>query len=390
LAIDPYEALGVGRNASQDDIQKAYRKLAKKHHPDLNPGNKQAEEKFKDIGTAYDILGDPEKRARFDRGEIDATGAERPQRRYYRDYADAQGRSGTGYASEGGFADFGEAGDMGDMFADLFSRRGAGGGRAQFRMRGGDVSYRLEIDFLDAVNGAQKQLQMPDGSEIKVTIPPGTRDGQVRQRLVRRYDVDLVEHEAEAVAHVRHPDDNASARLGVEHHAHRVLAVADPEWVDLHPRGGGRDRRADLEHVRAQHLRGARAEVVGVVLHERGAARQALGGYLERAQQGGGLPVALACEAVALGHQPLHGETGQLAQRAEVLEVGGERLRPGAVQQRPQAQLDPGAVAQRLVPLAAAAQLRHDLVALLVLSATRRSTSASRLACTASARSVTA
>jgi DnaJ-class molecular chaperone len=179
LAIDPYEALGVSKNASQDDIQKAYRKLAKKHHPDLNPGNKQAEEKFKDIGTAYDILGDPEKRARFDRGEIDATGAERPQRRYYRDYADAQGREGAGYASEGGFADFGDMGDVGDIFADLFSRRGAGDGRAQFRMRGGDISYRLEIDFLDAVNGAQKQLQMPDGSEIKVTIPPGTRDGQV-------------------------------------------------------------------------------------------------------------------------------------------------------------------------------------------------------------------
>jgi DnaJ-class molecular chaperone len=179
LAIDPYEALGVGKNASQDDIQKAYRKLAKKHHPDLNPGNKQAEEKFKDIGTAYDILGDPEKRARFDRGEIDATGAEKPQRRYYRDYADAQGRDGAGYASEGGFADFGDMGDVGDIFADLFSRRGAGGGRAQFRMRGGDISYRLEIDFLDAVNGAQKQLQMPNGSEIKVTIPAGTRDGQV-------------------------------------------------------------------------------------------------------------------------------------------------------------------------------------------------------------------
>jgi DnaJ-class molecular chaperone len=176
VAVDPYQVLGVSKTASQDEIQKAYRKLAKKYHPDLNPGNKQAEERFKDIGTAYDILGDPDKRARFDRGEIDATGAERPQRRYYREYADAGPGAAGGYASNEGFADFG---DMGDIFSDLFRRREGGGGRTTFRMRGGDVSYRLEIDFLDAVNGAVKQLQLPDGSEIKVTIPPGTRDRQI-------------------------------------------------------------------------------------------------------------------------------------------------------------------------------------------------------------------
>jgi DnaJ-class molecular chaperone len=174
LAIDPYEVLGVNRTASQDEIQKAYRKLAKKHHPDLNPGNKKAEEKFKDIGTAYDILGDPEKRARFDRGEIDATGAERPQRHYYREYAEAgPGRAGA-YSSDSGFADFADAGDV---FAEFFGR--GGGARRTMRMRGGDISYRLEIDFLDAVNGAVQQLHMPDGSEIKVTIPAGTRDGQI-------------------------------------------------------------------------------------------------------------------------------------------------------------------------------------------------------------------
>jgi DnaJ-class molecular chaperone len=175
VAADPYQVLGVSKNASQEDIQQAYRKLAKKHHPDLNPGNKKAEERFKDIGTAYDILGDPEKRARFDRGEIDASGAERPQRRYYREYADAGPEGGAaGYASNQGFADFGDAEDV---FAEFF-RRG-GGGRGTARMRGGDISYRLEVDFLDAVNGAVRQLKLPDGSEIKVTIPPGTRDGQI-------------------------------------------------------------------------------------------------------------------------------------------------------------------------------------------------------------------
>lgn len=175
MAADPYQVLGVGKNASQEDIQQAYRKLAKKHHPDLNPGNKKAEERFKDIGTAYDILGDPEKRARFDRGEIDASGAERPQRRYYREYADAGPEGGAaGYASDQGFADFGDAEDV---FAEFFRRGGSG--RGTMRMRGGDISYRLEVDFLDAVNGAVRQLKLPDGSEIKVTIPPGTRGGQI-------------------------------------------------------------------------------------------------------------------------------------------------------------------------------------------------------------------
>ena len=80
-STDPYELLGVSRDASQKDIQKAYRRLAKKLHPDLNPGNAEAEQQFKDVAAAYDLLSDPERRARFDRGEIDASGAERPQQR---------------------------------------------------------------------------------------------------------------------------------------------------------------------------------------------------------------------------------------------------------------------------------------------------------------------
>ena len=103
MAADPYTVLGVKKGASQDEIQKAYRRLAKKLHPDLNPGNKQAEDQFKEVSAAYDLLGDPDKRARFDRGEIDATGVERPQQRYYRDFAD----SGSPYESDAGFADFG-------------------------------------------------------------------------------------------------------------------------------------------------------------------------------------------------------------------------------------------------------------------------------------------
>jgi DnaJ-class molecular chaperone len=170
LAADPYETLGVKKDASQDAIQKAYRRLAKKLHPDLNPGNKQAEEQFKEVSAAYDLLGDPEKRARFDRGEIDASGAERPRQRYYRDFADA-GASGP-YTSDAGFADF--AG-MDDILSQMFGRQG----RANVRMRGPDVHYRLALDFLDAINGGKQQLTLPDGSVLDVTIPPGTRDGQV-------------------------------------------------------------------------------------------------------------------------------------------------------------------------------------------------------------------
>jgi DnaJ-class molecular chaperone len=171
-SVDPYQALGVPRDASQKDIQSAYRRLAKKLHPDLNPGDAGAEDKFKDVASAYDLLGDPAKRARFDRGEIDAAGVEQPQRRYYRDFAGGDGAAGR-YASDDGFADF--AAD--DLFAEILRRSGADWARGPGR--GADVHYRLPIDFLDAVNGAEKRLTLPDGSLLDVTIPPGTHDGQI-------------------------------------------------------------------------------------------------------------------------------------------------------------------------------------------------------------------
>jgi DnaJ-class molecular chaperone len=169
LAADPSETLGVKKDASQDAIQKAYRRLAKKLHPDLNPGNKQAEEQFKAVSAAYDLLSDPQKRARFDRGEIDASGAERPRQTYYRDFADAPSNP---YASGAGFADF--AG-MDDILSEIFGRQA----RGDVRMRGADAHYRLMLDFLDAINGGKQQLTLPDGSVLDVTIPPGTNDGQI-------------------------------------------------------------------------------------------------------------------------------------------------------------------------------------------------------------------
>lgn len=175
---DPYDVLGVKRDASQDDIRKAYRKLARKLHPDLNPGDKAAEEKFKAVSAANDILGDAEKRARFDRGEIDAAGNERPPQPppgWYRDHAGAGGP----YTSDAGYADMMDEDELlGALFGRGARRRGGAGG-AQFRMQGGDIHARLVIDFLDAVNGATKRVTLPDGSTVDVTIPPGTREGQV-------------------------------------------------------------------------------------------------------------------------------------------------------------------------------------------------------------------
>jgi DnaJ-class molecular chaperone len=171
MSADPYKTLGLEKNATQEEIQKAYRGLAKKLHPDLNPGNRKAEEQFKEVAAAYDLLGDAEKRGRFDRGEIDASGAERPRQRFYRDFAES-GASHP-YASDAGFADYASADEV---LSEIFGR----GGRVNLRMRGQDVHYRLALDFLDALNGAKRQVTLPDdGTVLDVTIPPGTRDGQI-------------------------------------------------------------------------------------------------------------------------------------------------------------------------------------------------------------------
>ena len=175
MAEDLYAVLGVARTAKAEDIAKAYRKLAKKLHPDLNPGDKAAENKFKQITAAYDILGDADKRRRYDLGEIDASGQERPQQRYYREYA--AGEDGARYRSTAGYEDLG---GFSDLFGDLFGRGGgARSGSQRFAMRGQDAQYRLEIGFLEAVNGAKKRITLPDGGTLDVTIPAGVEEGQV-------------------------------------------------------------------------------------------------------------------------------------------------------------------------------------------------------------------
>jgi DnaJ-class molecular chaperone len=170
---DPYETLGVDRSATDKEFKDAFKKLARKFHPDLHPGDKEAEGKFKNISAANDLLKDKEKRRRFDAGEIDANGAERPQERFYRDFAD--GPAYASHATQDGFAN-------NEELEEFLARAFPGGGRRSqgtFRARGQDVSYVLPVDFLDVANGAVRTITLPEGKTLQVTIPEGAEDRQM-------------------------------------------------------------------------------------------------------------------------------------------------------------------------------------------------------------------
>jgi len=187
LARDPYQELGVSRSASTDEIRKAFRKLAKQHHPDTNPDNKAAEERFKQVSAAFDILGDAAKKKKFDAGEIDADGRET-----MRGFGGASGGSPfggggfqrSGFQSRGGGADGPEI-DLGDLFGDILGRGARGGGGfgggqsgGGFSPRGADVKARLDIDLEEAIRGGKKRVAFSDGRTIDVTIPVGAQEGQ--------------------------------------------------------------------------------------------------------------------------------------------------------------------------------------------------------------------
>ncbi|MCK5911710.1 MAG: J domain-containing protein [Caulobacter sp.] len=185
MARDPYQELGVSRTASADEIRKAFRKLAKQYHPDTNPGDKKAEERFKQVSAAFDIVGDPEKRKKFDLGQIDADGRET-----MRGFG---GQPGNGPFNAGGF---GQGGfhrssegpeiDLSELFGGMFGGGGAGAGRGPFgggagggfSAKGADVKARLDIDLEDAIKGGKKRVAFSDGRTIDVTIPAGAQEGQ--------------------------------------------------------------------------------------------------------------------------------------------------------------------------------------------------------------------
>lgn len=185
MARDPYQELGVSRTATTDEIRKAFRKLAKQFHPDTNPGNKAAEDRFKQVSAAFDILGDAVKKKKFDAGEIDADGRE-----IARGFGGpgggpfgAGGFNRGGFQSRGGGADGPEI-DLGDLFGDILGRGARGGGGfgggagGGFSPRGADVRARLDIDLEEAIRGGKKRVAFSDGRTIDVTIPAGAQEGQ--------------------------------------------------------------------------------------------------------------------------------------------------------------------------------------------------------------------
>ena len=172
-----YANLGIAETASQDEVRTAFRNLAKEHHPDLNPGDKEAEERFKEISAAFEILGDEDSRRRYDSGEIDEAGAERQKHQFYRHYADTDRTHH--YTSAGGFEDFV---DVADLFGDLFAERARARGQSTkgtVPIRGADAAYHLAVDFMEAATGAKKRVTMPDGRTLDISIPAGIDSGQM-------------------------------------------------------------------------------------------------------------------------------------------------------------------------------------------------------------------
>ena len=180
MAGDPYKELGVSRGASADEIKKAFRKLAKELHPDKNPGNTVADERFKRITAAFDLLGDKDKRAKFDRGEIDADGREQ-----FRGFGGGAGGArggpggnpfGHGGARPQGFENI----DLDEIFGGMFGGGARpGGARAGgFAPKGQDIKATLEISLEDSISGATRRIQFSDGRMLDVAIPKGASDGQ--------------------------------------------------------------------------------------------------------------------------------------------------------------------------------------------------------------------
>ena len=175
MGKNPYDILGVSKSADEKKIKSAYRKLAKQHHPDLNPSDKNADEKFKEISVAYDLLHDKDKRAAYDRGEIDFDGNQQQQQQQqsYKDFADRP--QGQRYQSNS--QQHLNPEDLQSIFGNFF-KGGGPGAKAGFRAQSADAHYAIDVEFLQAATGANKQITMPDGKMLKITIPAGTQNGQ--------------------------------------------------------------------------------------------------------------------------------------------------------------------------------------------------------------------
>lgn len=190
---DPYQILGVAKTASEAEIKKAFRKRAKDLHPDRNRDDPKAQDRFSELNSAYEILGDETKRKQFDRGEIDAEG--KPRFQGFEGMGAGMGAGMGGRGRQGGFEfnfggggqPFGRGGagdpgfDPSDIFSSLFgeqARRGAGRGRAEAQ-KPPEQSFTLEVTLAQAAGGATRRVRLPGGREVEVTIPEGVSDGKV-------------------------------------------------------------------------------------------------------------------------------------------------------------------------------------------------------------------
>lgn len=180
---DPYQVLGVARSADEAEIKKAYRKRAKDLHPDRNRDDPKAQDRFAELNSAYEILGDEAKRKQFDRGEIDAEG----KPKFHGFEGMGAGRGGRAGGFEFNFGQGGRGGaDMGfdpaDIFGSLFgdaARRGGGRARPQQHAKPADQSFTIEVTLAEAAQGATRRVRIPGGREVEVTIPEGVADGKV-------------------------------------------------------------------------------------------------------------------------------------------------------------------------------------------------------------------
>jgi len=189
MALDLYQRLGLKRGATEAEIKKAYRSLAKQLHPDRNKDNPKAAERFSQVTSAYDLLSDKDKRAQYDRGEIDEDGNPKmPFGSGFGGYSSGAGGPQPGAGGGPGFENFnfgnGETADLSDLFEGLFgggsARGGPGGGfrqRARAPQKGADVAYRLRVPFTDAVALKPQRITLADGKTIDLKLPQGVEDG---------------------------------------------------------------------------------------------------------------------------------------------------------------------------------------------------------------------
>lgn len=159
----PYETLGVEQTATLEEIKKAYRKLAKKYHPDINPGNKEAEKKFKEVSHAFDLIGTEEAKGKYDRGETE----EQQREKYEQYYKNTQGPHSR-YSQSFGGEDF----DMDDILSQMF------GGRGRRQRQKPEELYQMDIELHEAVAGGEKVISLPSGKKLQVKIPAGIEEGK--------------------------------------------------------------------------------------------------------------------------------------------------------------------------------------------------------------------